>query len=213
MANTFAPFGFSQIGIADGTDASFATIAKAVAQGNSNVIYRGDPVKQLATGYIDKWTAGTAVSQLAGIFWSCSYTTSTGPGYNRSLYWPGSGANADVFAQIIPIMFGAVPVQFLVQTGNSAGGATAFGAADIGKNIDVALGTGSTTTGLSGAYADQNTEANTATLPFRITGLWTGGILNPSVFAPYGGTLIGTDTTSANNCIIVVANNFQATGI
>lgn len=213
MANTFNPFGFAHLGSADGAPANFAQRQVAISSGNATAIFYGDPVKQLNTGYIAQWSAGTAVSQLVGIFVGCTYNNSVGGGVTRSRYWPGSGAAGDVTALVIPCIYGATPAQFLVQTGNSAGGATAFAAADVGKNIDVALGTGSTATGISGAYADQNTEGTTATLPFRIVGLWTGGILNPSVFAPWGGTGNGSDLTTASNYVVVEANIIQATGI
>jgi hypothetical protein len=214
MANTFNPFGFNQIGIADGTAANFALVTRALSSG-AGAIFRGDPVMMLSTGYIAQWSAGTAVSQLIGIFWGCTYNTTTGSGVTRSIYWPGSGAGAsgDVFAEIRPCIQGSGVPQFLVQTANSNTTATAFALTDIGQNIDVALGGGNTTTGYSTAYADQHTEGTTATLPFRIVGLWSGGILNPIASAPYGGTGNGSDLTTAYNYVIVQANNYQQTGI
>lgn len=215
MANLFSPFGFSPIGTADGVASNFAHINRPVSNSSSSAIFKGDPVKQLSTGYVAQWTPAAGISQLIGIFWGCTYPNpQSQSGVTRSPYWPGSGSGSgDATAQIIPIMFGAVPQQFLVQTGNSAGGATPFGATDVGKNIDVALGSGNTNNGSSTAYADQNTEGTSSTLPFRIIALWTGGILNPNVFSPFGGTGNGSDLTTANNFIIVQSNNFQATGI
>ena len=72
--------------------------------------------------------------------------------------------------------------------------------AAVGQNADVALGTGSTLSGASGAYLDINTFNTTATLPFRIVEIWDG----------YGN---GSDATSAYNKVVVTANIYGETGI
>jgi hypothetical protein len=43
--------------------------------------------------------------------------------------------------------------------------------ADIGQNVDIINGGGSTTTGLSGMEIDSSTHATTNTLPLRLLGL------------------------------------------
>ena len=52
---------------------------------------------------------------------------------------------------------------FEVEASNGTPAAT-----DVGLNCDFAVGTGSTTTGLSASYADFGTEATTSTLPLKI---------------------------------------------
>ena len=53
-------------------------------------IFKGDPVQMQASGYISQWTAGTGVSQLAGIFWGCEYL-SVARGYTVDApYWPAT---------------------------------------------------------------------------------------------------------------------------
>lgn len=189
MANTFAPFGFMQQGNTEGASPTFGMFTRLIAAGDS-AVYTNDPLKLLNTGYVSKWTVGTAVSQLAGMFMGCQYQSSQG--LIRSPYWPGSGSVGDVTAFIVPCNL-SVPGLFLVQSGNSNTTATPIAFAQIGENIDVAMGTGSTAQGISGAYADQFTLGVTATLPFRIMGL-------------YNGVGNGSDAASANNWIFVAAN-------
>lgn len=190
MANTASPLGFLHQGNTEGTSPTFGQRNALIANANGTAIFKGDPVKLLSTGYIAQWTASTAVSQLAGIFVGCQYQSSVA-GLVRSPYWPGSGATGDITAFIIPCNL-STPGWFLCQ----AIGATGILFADIGQTVDVSLGSGSTTTGLSAAGADQGTLGTSATLPFRVMAM--GPATGPS------GT--GNDNTLANNWIYVAAN-------
>jgi hypothetical protein len=157
----------------------------------------------LTTGYIAKWTAGTEVSQLFGIFAGCQYLSTSQSRVVWSPYWPGadvaSGAQSSVVGYVVPVSPGSAP-RFLVQTSDSSTTAVAVTQADVGQNYDVAMGTGNTLNGRSGAYLDISTAATTATLPFRLIGL-------------YQGVGNGSDATTANNWVIVSANTLQTTGI
>lgn len=206
MANVNAPYGFKQQQGAVGASSNFEMINMPIAYNDSTKIYTGDPVKRLNTGYIAQWTASTAVSQLAGIFAGCEYLSSSQGKMVSSPYWPGadvaSSAQSTIIAKIIPCNL-AIPSKFLVQ---SDGTGIAF--ADIGQNVDVAIGTGSTLTGQSGAYLDAGTLGVTATLPFRIVGLYGGawgaggsGGIQPGSTGPYTGS-----ATGAYNWVIVQAN-------
>lgn len=201
MANTFSPNGLLPYAGADGAAPTFGTTWKKIAYNNATAIYRGDLVKMLSTGYIAQWTAATAVSQFAGVFWGCKYVSISQKTTYWSKYWPGTdvATNADVSAQIIPVNT-AVPPKFIAQTANSNTTAVAVTLADVGQNTDVAVGTGSTLSGMSGSYVDINTFNTTATLPLRILDIWSG----------YGN---GSDATSAYNKVIVQANIYQETGI
>lgn len=189
MANTLAPFGFRHTGITNGASPTFGLITRQVAYNDTTKIYLGDPVKSLSTGYVAQWTAGTAVSQLAGVFNGCSYLSTARGSYVWSPYWPGSDVASGnvVTAYLNPCNLSVAPT-FLVQSSG-----TAITLADIGMNADVAIGTGSTLTGISGATLDQATLATTATLPFRIIDL-------------YAGVGNGADTTTSYNWVIVAAN-------
>lgn len=201
MANNFAPSGLVPWSGADGAAPTYGTVWVNIAYNDTTKIYRGDPVKQLATGYVAQWTAGTAVSQLTGIFWGCKYYSVSQKTTVWSKYWPGAdvATNAVVKAQVIPVNT-AVPPKFIVQTADSNTTAVAVTIASVGQNADVALGTGSELSGASGAYLDINTFNTTATLPFRIVEIWDG----------YGN---GSDASSAFNKVVVTANIYGETGI
>ena len=213
MANINAPFGLKQLQSATGAPSNYEMIYRQIAYNDSTKIYTGDPVKQLNTGYIAQWTATTAVSQLIGIFAGCEYLSSSQGKMVSSPYWPGadvaSTAQSTIVAKIIPCNLAAAST-FLVQSDS-----TGVAVADVGQNVDVALGTGSTLTGQSGAYLDVGTLNTTATLPFRIVGLY-GGLpgafgamgIQPGSTGPYTGS-----ATGAYNWVIVKANVTVSTGI
>ena len=203
MANTSAPFGLKHIGVSDGVPPTFGLSQGLVASTNTTKIFKQDPMKKLSTGYLAQWTAGTAVSQLAGTFVSCKYFSTSQQKILNSPYWPGADATGDVTVYYIPAT-GSVPPKYVVQNSSST---TAITFADVGQNADVALGTGSTSGGgFSGATLDQTTLATTATLPFRIVGLY-------SDIAPVDPN--GIDNTTGYNWVIVQANTVGAgaTGI
>lgn len=196
MANTFAPFGFRQTAENIGVTTNFGytpTPYKILAAYNT-AIFKGDPVILLSTGYINRAAAGTTT--IAGIFDGCTYLSTSQQRTVWSPYWPGADANGDVTAYIID----DPNAIFLVQVGNSTAGPGVGGPAaqaDVGANVQFGLGTGSTSSGLSGAYVDYNTApAVTATLPFRVLPL----LPNQDV---------RTDNTSAGNLILVTFNNQQ----
>lgn len=195
MANVSAPFGFRvHTGNLGSAAANYGLIVREILQSDTTKIFTGDPVKSLSTGYVSQWTASTAVSQLAGIFVGCKYLSTS---FGRTIwnnYWPGSDAASGVrvFAYLIPCNLGVPPV-FEVQSSG-----TALTIADIGANADVSIGTGSTATGRSGATLDQATLATTATLPFRIVGLYSDSAVSTSVN--------GADNTTSFNIAIVAAN-------
>lgn len=189
MANTFAPFGFSQYK-GTGSAPTYEQTPRTVAL-TAGAIYAGDPVTSQSDGTVAQSVAGT--TQIAGIFVGCDFISATLLRRVWSPYWPGSGsalAGTIVNAYII----NDPNAQFLVQSGNAG---TAVLAIDVGANINFALGTGSALSGLSGAYANQATiNPATTTLPFRIVGLHQN---------PPGSN--GTDIASNGNFIIVAFNN------
>lgn len=206
MANVNAPFGLRQQQSATGAGSNFEMIYRQVAYNDTTKIFTGDPVKQVDTGYVAQWTAATEVSQMIGIFAGCEYLSSATGKMQSSPFWPGadvaSTAQNTIIAKIIPCNL-AIPSRFIVQSD-----ATGCAFADIGLNVDLALGTGNTTTGISGAYINMGTKAATATLPFRIVGLYGGlpgaggaGGVQPGSTGPYSGS-----PTGAYNWVIVMAN-------
>jgi hypothetical protein len=190
MANTAAPFGFRQIK-GTGSSPTFEQVEMFIAYNNSTAIFFGDavvPVTGTATGYIKQATASTVA--LAGIFVGCKYLSTAQKRVVWSNYWPGSdvAAGNDVTAYVV----NDPNAQFLCQAGG-----TNVGFAKIGQNIQLNVGTGNTSNGISGMYVE--TPATTATLPFRIVGL---------VADPPGQN--GTDIASSYNLVIVQFNNTLA---
>ncbi len=185
MANTQAPFGFSQrSGI--GSAPTYEQVEMKIASNNTTAIFFQDavvPVTGSATGYITQATAGTVA--LAGTFVGCKYLSVSQKRTVWSNYWPGSDANGDVTAYVI----NDPNAVFVVQAGGAA-----VGFSKIGQNIQLAVGTGNTATGVSGMFV-QN-PGTTATLPFRVVGIVTD---------PPGAN--GTDPTSAFNYVLVQFNN------
>lgn len=186
MANTFAPFGFSQYcGV--GSAPTYEQVTALIASTNTTAIFKNDavvPVTGPVTGYITRATAGTA--PLAGIFQGCKYISVSQKRTVWGNYWPGSDANGDVEAYIV----NDPNAVFIAQ----AGAAVRITQAQVGQNVQLAVGTGNTATGISGMYL--NTVGTTANFPFRIVGL---------VSNPPGSN--GSDTTSAANYAIVAFNN------
>lgn len=186
MSNTLAPFGFKHVGYLEGQAPNFAPQPRFIAYDNATKIYRGDPVVSLSTGYIAQATAGTA--QIAGVFDSCTYYSVAQGRQVWSNYWPAGDVSTN--AVITAYLITSPSAVFLAQSN-----ATAIGIADIGANVNFAIGTGSTIGGgFSGATIDQSTLATTNTLPFRIYSL-------------YPGLGNGSDTTSNYDWAYVTFNN------
>ena len=198
MANTFAPFGFSPVNTSGGP-MNWRLSERRIASGNSTAIFKGDavvPVTGTANGYIKQATASTV--PLAGIFWGCKYLSVSQKRTIWSNYWPGSDANGDVIAYVID----DPNARFKVQTSTASfqiGAAptysdTNFGSSPVGQLAQLNVGTGNTTTQISGMFLDA--IGTTATYPFQIV---------DRVIDPPGSN--GADAQSVYNYVIVGFNN------
>lgn len=188
MANTSAPFGFQQWS-GTGSTPTFEQVSGPIAYDNSTKIYAGDPVStDPTTGYVVQATAGTA--PLCGVFVGCKYSSVSRNGQTVwSTYWPGADA---VSGSVEGYYINDPSAIFLVQST----GASPVAQANVGENIQFDLGTGSTSTGQSGASVTYSSLGTTATLPFKVVAVVT---------TPPG--VNGRDVTSANNVILVRFNN------
>lgn len=186
MANTNAPFGFRQYR-GTGSAPTYEQVPMSISSAYSTAIYNGDPVQPVtssATGYIEAYDPNDTVA-VAGVFIGCKYLSTSQKRTVWSNYWPGSDATGDVEAYVI----NDPNAQFEVQAGG-----TVVGAAKVGQNIAVNMGSGNSASGISGAFVEN--PATTSTLPFRVTGVVT---------APPGAN--GTDATSGYNLVVVQFNN------
>ena len=194
MANTNAPQGLVPYASAGGASPPTMSLRPVVIAYNAAAIYKGDPVQNANDGTVTRWTAGTGVSQMAGVFWGCEYL-SVSRGYTtQSPYWPGSdvASTQTVRGLVIPCDL-ANPQWFILQM--NATGATIV---DVNANLDLTMTAGSTTTGWSAAVGASTLIATTLTLPFKIMQLYSG---------------IDNTGTGAYAKVIVAANVMQSTGI
>ena len=197
MANTLAPFGLSQYRGTGSAPTYEMTVAK-IASGNSTQIFTGDlvmPVTGSTTGYITQYSPGT--TPVLGVFAGCKYISVSQKRPVWLNYWLGSDANGDVEAYVIT----DPNAQFLIQTSTGS----AVGLANIGKLATVAVGTGSTATGLSGMYL--STIGTTATYPLRIVDVYSSFPGNYGVSAGTVAGINGTDYTTQYNYVVVALNN------
>ena len=194
MANTFAPFGFSPVNTSGGP-MNWRLSLRRIAAGDSTAIFKGDavvPVISTANGYIKQATASTTA--LAGIFWGCQYLSVSQKRTVWSNYWPGSDANGDVLAYVID----DPQARFKVQTSGASfqigGTNSTFTSSPVGQLAQLNVGTGNTTTQISGMFLDA--IGTTATFPFQIVDM---------VIDPPGSN--GADAQSVYNYVIVGFNN------
>jgi len=195
MANTNAPFGFSQYS-GNGSAPTYEQVAVQIAY-NASAIYYGDPVEPDANGQVIRSDGTIAAAGIAGVFVGCQYLSVSQKRTVWSNYWPGSDVASS--QTVIGYIINDPNAKFVVQTGST--GATQ---STVNLNIGFDIGSGNTANGLSGAFADVTTAAVTTTLPFRVVGL---------VVDPPGSA--GTEA-GAYNRIIVAFNNVttqNATGI
>ncbi len=205
MANTFAPNGFTDCRRYDGAAWNGSMSTALIAAANTHKFFKGDPVILLNTGYIDRVAIGSIPTQgTFGIFQGCKYL-STAKGYTSwSPQFPGGDTTTDVEAYVItdPNLIWRI----WVGTGASSASGGPAVQADVGANYNWQVGTGNTSTGLSGAYLDYASAGTTNTLPLVITGLVT---------TPPG--VNGTDITTAGNIVEVKLNqsafNVGTTGL
>jgi hypothetical protein len=196
MANVAGYFGFKQ---RKGTGSVPTYELVAFSNGgidyNASAIYFGDPVVRKASGdgtlIQAAGSAGSGTVTLAGIFYGCKYLSTAQKRTVWSNYWPGSDVAVGNQSTIEAYVCNDLNAQFTVQTDS-----TGVAQADVGANFDFNIGTGSTATGLSGAYLIHG-GATTAAYPFRLVGL----VLDPP----------GSPGTAAGayNYAVVAFNNVE----
>lgn len=168
MANSQAYFGFRaarKLGM-NVNNAAFSTYEIASAYATS--IYAGDPVKLITSGYINVAAGGD--TQILGIFRGCQYVDGTTKRPTWSQYYPASQSIVSG-TKILAFVEDDPNTTFIVQCNNTS----AVTQAIIGANCDFAIGTGSSTTGNSGAYLDVGASGGnvtSSTANYRILRFW-----------------------------------------
>jgi hypothetical protein len=161
MANVDKAFGLRPLGnlSASGSQKQYGY---EIADNQAGAIYQGDLVT-LKDGYILQFNPASH-SAAVGVFNGCNYIDPTTGKPTWSNYYPGSVniTQGKIVAEVLDD-----PNQlFIIQNDGTST------AADYGKNADIVIGTGSTTTGVSANVLDTSSIATTAALNLKIVGLW-----------------------------------------
>jgi hypothetical protein len=161
MANVDKAFGLRPLGnlSASGSQKQYGY---EIADNQTGAIYQGDLVT-LKDGYILQFDPSSHTAAV-GVFNGCNYIDPTTGKPTWSNYYPGSVniTQGKIVAEVLDD-----PNQlFIIQNDGTST------AADYGKNADIVIGTGSTTTGVSANVLDTSSIATTAALNLKVIGLW-----------------------------------------
>jgi hypothetical protein len=133
-----------------------------IASAYNTALFEGDAVKLVTAGDIERAAANEPI---VGVFWGVQYTDSDGNEVFRR-DWPASTVtlgSADAKA----VVYDDPNIVFKIQSDQDT---TALVKADIGGNIDITVGTGSTVSKKSGTYVDSSAGVGTGTAQLRIMG-------------------------------------------
>lgn len=179
MANIDKAFGLRAQGNLSATG-SQKQFSYTIATNQAGAIFKGDLVT-VFDGFLVQFNPATHAAAV-GVFNGCDFVDPTTGKPTFSNFYPGS----------VNVTQGAITAQvlddpnqlFTIQADED------IVQADIGKNADVVVGSGNTTTGVSAMELDSSTVANTAALNLKIVG-----------FYPLPGNATGT------NAVVVVKIN------
>lgn len=161
MANIDKAFGLRPLGnlSASGSQKQYGY---EIEDNQAGAIFQGDLVT-LKDGYIVQFDPSTH-SAAVGVFNGCNYIDPTTGKPTWSNYYPGSVniTSGKITAEVMDDPNQLFTIQ---HDGTST-------AADYGKNADIVVGTGSTTTGVSANELSTASVATTAALNLKIVGLW-----------------------------------------
>lgn len=162
MPNVDAPSGLRPARLLNGSPHNGATMTFSTASGDSTAIFIGDPVKMSGTSSTVDGVIYADVDQAATGDVIVGVVTSVLPETRDSLTYRAASTTRLVQVATDPDLI------FEIQ---EVSGGTALTTAAIGLNADFVVGSGSTTTGLSGVELNNATEATTNTLDLQIVGI------------------------------------------
>ena len=161
MANVDKAFGLRALGNLSATG-SQKQFGYQIADNQAGAIFQGDLVT-LKDGYILQFNPASHTAAV-GVFNGVFYTDPTTGKPTYKNYYPGS---VNITTGIISADVIDDPNQlFVIQADEDVV------QADFGKNADVVVGTGSTTTGVSAMELDSSTIATTAALNLKLVAKW-----------------------------------------
>lgn len=161
MANPDRPNGLSPVRYLSGAPYNGAVNYYATATGDGTAIFLGDPVKLSGTSQTINGQVYPDVDQAATGDVIVGVVVGVVPVTADSLIYRAASTQRILMVADDPNLV------FEIQ---EVSGGTALTANDIGLNADFVVGSGSTTTGMSGVELDNTTEATTNTLDLKITG-------------------------------------------
>lgn len=162
MANPVTPQGLQPVSYVAGGPYNGATRQYVHDSGNATAIFLGDLVTQTgASSTVNGKTLANVVQGATGDVFT-GVVVSVEPDTRDSTIYCAASTTRILNVCDDP------SVLFQVMDANSG---TALTANDIGLNINVSVGSGSTTTGYSGMVLDNTTEATTNTLDLKIIGV------------------------------------------
>lgn len=162
MANVDTPFGFRPVRYASGAPYNGSANVYSTTTGDGDAIFVGDPVTLTGTGSTINGVVYADVNQAATTNIIVGVVVGVLPETRDSLIYRASSTVRRLLVCDDP------DVLYEIQ---EASGGTALTANDVGLNATFAIGTGSTSTGQSGAELANDAEAGTATLDVQIVGL------------------------------------------
>jgi len=162
-----APWGLKPNRYANGSPYTGTTNQYNIASGYGTSLFTGDPVTTLNDGTIGIGVAGSAIR---GVFMGTKYTDTLG-NIRFFPYWPAS-TTVQTGSTVVALVIDDPNIVVNVQETNGSGAAgTPLALADRGLNANFYVGTGNTTTGLSGTTINNATENTTGTLNLKILDL------------------------------------------
>lgn len=174
-----APYGFLALNSVDGKPYAGAIRQYPITAAYGTAIYFGDVVKLVSGGTIEKSavTNDSSTEPTLGVFVGVQYTNSSGQPV-QAQYYPTGVTNAIAYVVLDP------QAAFKCAVTNAADAATVtyVTRSVVGKNAIRSAGTGSNTTGDSGASVQADTTANTAAFPFRIIDVVPETAINTTAF-------------------------------
>ena len=150
----------------------------------AGAMFTGDIVKQANDGSVVQGTAGDAAR---GVFMGCFYTdpSTSKPRFNNT--FPNGTAASDAIAFVADD-----PDQLFIAQQDSASANAVV--ADLNLNANLVVGSGNTTTGISGMEIDSDSKNTTATLNVKLIDFYD----TPS-----------NDATANNSILVVKINNHE----
>jgi hypothetical protein len=179
-----APYGLVPINSVDGKPYAGATRQLPIASTYNTAIYNGDIVAVVDGGTIEKSgvtndSTTSAANYTYGVFVGVQYVNGQGQTV-QAQYYPGNAAASSAVAYVVDDPMAAFKVA--VVYANSV--VTTVNQSAVGINMAIDQGTGSATTGNSGAGVLVPTDnlGNAATLPVRVVSVVPETAVNATAF-------------------------------